>query len=888
MNNTGSVDQPLKGIRIVDFTWVRAGPWAARWLGSLGAQVIKVEWPENLDPLRRGFTDTPPGVEPSLNTSGNFNDTNANKYSITLNVRKPRGLELIKKLISISDIVVENFSSRTLDNWGIGYEVMNALNPEIIYVSQAGFGHTGRRHHFTTAGPIAQAFSGMTHLSGLPSEQPAGWGWSYLDDTGGMYMAFSALTALFNRNVTGKGQHVDLSQMIVGATLNGPALLDLTVNSRSSRRKGYPLGNRAHWPGTDMIHNYRGPIVSPHNAYRTKGGGYNDWAVIVCNSDEEWQKLVAVMGSPQWALEAKFTKNIGRLENQEEIDEHLQEWTLTKDKYQLMELCQSAGVRSMPVQSNEDRVENDLQLKHRDMYTEMEHPVLGIRKFQNAPFKLSKSPSFNWAPAPLIGQHNKEVFEGLLGISHDELISGYEDGTFWPEGLDKFTYMEEIINDLGGTDNRLSLPGIPSSVARIGRNNSYPESGPLAGLRILELSDEKGQWCGKLMGDLGADVIKVEPIGGENTRNIGPFLDDLADKDKSLYFWHYNTSKRGITLDIETEAGRNIFKQLSDTADVILETFSPGYLASIGLSYEDLKKSNPKLIMCSLTAFGQTGPWKDYLGADLLHLAAGGQMACCGYDEDDVSNAPPIAPTGGQSWHMASHYAYMAIMSALVYRTNTGIGQYIDTSVHDSCALTTEMHVMVWVYTKKIPHRQTGRHASSASTAKSQLICKDGNLVNANVAGFRLNPRQLKVLAEWMNGYGLAGDLLDDKYSDEVFIQENASHINKLAAHFFTQLTQEEVAYGGQERGFNWGAVRAPDDLIHDEHLHDRGFWVEVDHDELERKITYPGPAGIWNLTPWKISRRAPIAGEHNKEIFCNDLGLSEVEFVELKSAKII
>ncbi len=176
--------------------------------------------------------------------------------------------------------------------------------------------------------------------------------------------------------------------------------------------------------------------------------------------------------------------------------------------------------------------------------------------------------------------------------------------------------------------------------------DTQPSTGPLAGLRVLELTDEKGQFCGKLMGDLGADVIKIEPPGGEATRTVGPFLDDIPHADRSLSFWHYNTSKRGITLNLETEDGRQLFRRLASDADVILETWRPGYLPGLGLGYDDLSASNPGLVMCALTPFGQTGPWRDYATTDLLHMAAGGQMASCGYDEADVPDAPPIAPVG--------------------------------------------------------------------------------------------------------------------------------------------------------------------------------------------------------------------------------------------------
>jgi crotonobetainyl-CoA:carnitine CoA-transferase CaiB-like acyl-CoA transferase len=233
--------------------------------------------------------------------------------------------------------------------------------------------------------------------------------------------------------------------MISGVPLNGPALLDFTANGRGSRRAGYPPGNRAHWPGTALVNNYRGPTAAPHNAYPTNPGDYNDWCVIVCHSDEEWQRLVKVMGAPSWAGAPKFATLARRLQHQEELDEHIKAWTVTLGKYELTERCQAAGVRALPVQSAEDRVENDPQLRHRQMYLAHDHPVLGTRKVQNAPFKLSQAPVINHLPSPLIGQHTREIVEDLLGYSHEELRAGFADGTFWPTTRARFSYHEEML-----------------------------------------------------------------------------------------------------------------------------------------------------------------------------------------------------------------------------------------------------------------------------------------------------------------------------------------------------------------------------------------------------------------------------------------------------------
>ena len=415
-----------------------------------------------------------------------------------------------------------------------------------------------------------------------------------------------------------------------------------------------------------------------------------------------------------------------------------------------------------------------------------------------------------------------------------------------------------------------------------------PPPGPFAGVRVLELANETGRFCGKLLGDLGADVVKIEPPGGEKCRHIGPFHDDIPHPEKSLPFWYYNTSKRGITLNLETADGRALFRRLAATADVILETFRPGYLAALGLDYPVLSRDQPRLILCALTPFGQTGPWRDYLSSDLLHMAAGGEMASSGYDPEDVPDAPPIAPGGGNAWHMGCHYAAMAIMAALVHRSVSGQGQYIDASIHEACSLTTESQIANYVYRGEVVLRHTGRHHAAGPSPRTQFLAQDGNYVCALVGG-RLNPRYMLQLADLLDTNGMAGDLRDPKYQDQAVITANTSHIiDGLVAAFIASLPAEEVYHRAQERGFTWGAVRAPEQLLEDPHLSDRGFWTEVAHPELGRSVTYPGAAAIYNGSPWRIAARTPLIGEHNIEIFCGELGLSRGELTALAETGVI
>ena len=442
--------RPLEGLRILDFTWVRSGPWATRWLAILGADIIKVEWPEPALGFYTGRLvregSTPQGITPSINSSGDFSDTNPMKRSVTINARTEKGLSLLQRLLGMSDVVVENFSTGVLKSWGLSYDEMTKIKPDIIYVSMAGLGQTGRNSHYNTMGPIVQALCGLTFTSGLPESPPAGWGWSYMDNTGGMYAVMCILTALHHRNSTGEGQWVDMSQVAAGITLTGPSILDKTVNGRNTRRDFFPPGNRAVWPGGPLVNNYRGPNTAPHNAYRTNGGGYNDWCVIACFSDSEWQSLVALMGSPTWANEERFATVASRIEHQEDLDQGIESWTLTLEKYELSALCQSAGIRAAPVQSNEDRVEHDPQLREQGMYTEVHHPVLGTHLTQNTPFTFSESPTSVERAGPICGEHNAEILRDMLGVSDQEIRDGYEDGTFWPKSIPVEPYLLEALN----------------------------------------------------------------------------------------------------------------------------------------------------------------------------------------------------------------------------------------------------------------------------------------------------------------------------------------------------------------------------------------------------------------------------------------------------------
>ena len=263
-------------------------------------------------------------------------------------------------------------------------------------------------------------------------------------------------------------------------------------------------------------------------------------------------------------------------------------------------------------------------------------------------------------------------------------------------------------------------------------------------------------------------------------------------------------------------------------------------------------------------------------------------MASSGYDPEDAENAPPIAPGGGNAWHIGGHYAYMGILAALYWRDMSGQGQYMDASIHEACALTTEGAIAIYLSTQEVVRRHTGRHASPDNSVKIQLPTKDGGWVNTTRSGTALNPARLRRLAEWMDQYGLAQDLLDEKYNDLATVQADAQHTTDVLANFILNMPQEDVYRGGQERDFPWGAIRSMDEIIGDDHLEDRGFFVQVEHPELGRTFTYPGAAAIYNGSPWRISRRPPLIGEHNEEILCGELGVPREQLTMLAESGVI
>ena len=396
-------------------------------------------------------------------------------------------------------------------------------------------------------------------------------------------------------------------------------------------------------------------------------------------------------------------------------------------------------------------------------------------------------------------------------------------------------------------------------------------------LRVIELCDERGAWAGKLLADMGADVIKIEPPEGDATRGYEPFADDVPDSEQSLYFWYYNTSKRSVVIDLSTRKGQADFRRLVESADIVIDTDDKGELEELGLDYEDFAEDNPDLIWASITPFGRNSVRSQEVHTDLTLAANGGFSWMNGYDDHSL---PPVRGGGPQAWHTGCHYAFMGILVALLERNQSDQGQFIDVNINASINVTTEAGSYVWLVGHDTVQRQTGRHAGVSPSMPSQLECADGRYVNTGVPPRR--PAEFGLVHKWLEEEGLldefleaplllAGAALESFSLAEAMVDEEKQAIFGAGRDAFNLIASRIPAYEffkkGQEYGFQVGIIHSPEEALEDPHFVDRGMQREVHHETIDRTITYPGAPYKLSKGGWNITRRPPHLGEHTDEI---------------------
>jgi len=401
---------PLEGVRILDFTWVVAGPVATRILADHGAEVVKVE-----------RKNPPPLGNRKL---GLQCDLHRDKLSVALNMQHPRGVELARKIAAKSDIVMDNFSARVMRSWGMDYESLKAVKPDIICISMSGLGHTGPLSSYVSYGPTLQALTGYTLLMAEADGTPAGYGYSYADMCGGYTGALAALVALWNRRRTGRGQFVDLSQLEAVASVIGPTLLDISANGRTQSPPEYA--------------SQEGP-VAPHGVYKCKplkndDGSTDDdrWIAISVRTGSEWRRFVTAIGTPSWASDPSFRTLYLRMRNSSALDENVSRWTAEHSAEDAMNILQDAGIAAGVVQNGIDICARDPQLKERGFWPSVSTAKGATTQVTGIPFKLSGTSGQVRTIAPEVGENTDYVLGELLGLTRAAQESLIAEGAVWP------------------------------------------------------------------------------------------------------------------------------------------------------------------------------------------------------------------------------------------------------------------------------------------------------------------------------------------------------------------------------------------------------------------------------------------------------------------------
>jgi benzylsuccinate CoA-transferase BbsF subunit len=390
---------PLEGIRVADFGWILAAPQCTAWLGVMGAEIIRIESHQRLDPIR--FLGQNPRDLKGPDGSPLFNGLNYSKKSITLNLGHPRGATLAKEIVRRSDVAVENFTAGMMKRWGLAYEDLCQLKPDIIMVSGSPLGQYGPDSHSVGWGPITQASAGICHLTGYPDGPPSSLGGTWPDYMVGVVMTYAVLAALYCRRRTGKGQYIDLAMAEVVSSMLPEAILDYVMNKRDRGRQGN-----------------RDELMAPHNVYRCQGE--DKWLAIAVDNEGEWRSLCQALGHPEWLADERFKDRQSRKVHEQELDVLLTAWTRKRSQAEIMHLLQKVGVAATPVYDTESLLA-DPQFQHRDFLVTPGHPVTGDLPVAGIPGKYSAIEKPRYTPAPGLGQDNESIFGGLLGLSSEEI-----------------------------------------------------------------------------------------------------------------------------------------------------------------------------------------------------------------------------------------------------------------------------------------------------------------------------------------------------------------------------------------------------------------------------------------------------------------------------------
>ena len=788
-------------------------------LGDLGVDVIKVERPGG-DPSRNlgPFYHDEPDPEKSLLWWA----YNTSKRGITLDIERTDGQETFRRLVRSADFVIESFTPGCMAKLGLGYEELSEVNPGIIMVSISGFGQDGPYAQYKAPDIVCTAMSGYMNLMGDSDRPPVRITipQAYLHAANDA--ATGCLIALWHREMTGEGQWVDVSAQECMAWLGFNNYIYWEFQ-RINRRRGGPFGkmqedrvNLSIYPCKDGYVLFT--ALSPPISVRTRA--MIEWM------EEEGMANDLLRGFDWEAYTRGTTLSDEEWQRVLEILHSFEPFILTKTKKELFKQAISRGFLLAPINTVQD-VFMDIHFKDRKFWQSVEHPEVGDKiTYPGAPYIAKDNPYWIRKRAPLIGEHNEEVHRGEL----------------WP------------------SKNQITTPEVLRDTS----------TEALKGLKVVEFTwYTVGPRTVRYLADHGATVVKVEsPERFDGGRANPPYKDEIAEVNRSGWFSLFNVNKYGMTLDLNKESGVTVAKRLIKWADVLVESYRPGVMKNWKLDYDSVKDLNPSLIYASTCMFGQTGPYRSYVGFGHHAAAIGGF--------DDITGWPDRMPNGvfwAYTDHVAPQFLVDAIMTALLQRRRTGKGQYIDQSQNESAMQFLAPALLDYAANGRIVTRDGNRDAYAAPHGAFRCAGKDRWCVIA-----------VYTSEEWQSFCRVIGQptlIEDERFSTLMSRKENEAELDRLVEEWTTKLPPETVMTKLQQAGVAAGIVETAEDMNHDPQFKHRNHFLTFDHSVI-------GPHAV-DALPLKLSKTParqympdPCLGEHNAHVCTDILGMLDEEFVAL------
>ena len=696
--------------------------------------------------------------------------------------------------------MTESFAAGTLDRWGLSYDVMREIKPDVIYVSMCGFGHEGPDTSHVTMGPTAQALTGLTFMVGLPDRPPAGWSFSYLDHVGGYLGAIAILAGVIHRGRTGEGQHIDVSQLEPAT-----ALVRGAAPRRHAQRPAQPPAG---------LPDRQPPRPSPQRPRRARTGPRATTSGWWCraaprSTGTRWSRPWAARRGP---TSPRFATLAGRVEHADDLDAHVEAWTSEHDRYEVMDLLQRAGVPAGAVQDAADRLERDPQLAARGHYT-----MLGNAEVD--------APAARGRPLPHVGD----------AAAHR---GGAAPGTALPRRGQRGRAGRAARDER----RRRGRPGR--------RRGPVVTRAALEGVRVLELTDESAEYCGRLLAGLGADVVKVEPPEGAPSRAIGPFLDDEPGPDRSLAFWADNVGKRSVVVDDDAERAR----RCATRADVLVHTLRPAAGRGPGPRLRLPARRARRAWWCAPSPRSDRtgrGPTTSPTTSCSWRWAGRWRRAGTGPGADgDLRHSPPGVPRRPGLAHGVDLRGHRRAGRIGVARRSPASGQLIDVSAHECSAQ----------HDRVAPHDVPvlgGRPPPRARTPPSPPPTA-GRWPRSTPTSSA--PMSSPACSRCSRTKGVAGPLSDPAFADPVHRAANYREVWRALKRLAEKNDGETLYQLGQGAGLPWGVIRSPDEVLDDRHLRARGHFVELDHPELGRSVTYSGAPFLAHGSPWVMRPPPPAA----------------------------